>query len=221
MKVFLDTCIYTSYSFSNDAIFKNIINDLKSSKEKEQTVLLSVEEEFYNLHYKISTKVLLKVVKLVRNNNKDEFWEKLDELSKEKNGQIFGILQGIYGEDLFTNRRTLLYKRFQLSCKLLLHDYNTNTYNCERYWNIPESAVQNELNWVQANFCEFINPVNSSDAQHLAGAIKYEHTNKIFVSEDKIFKKFEIDTRYQQQIIIKNLEVLAPNSYSQTYITPT
>lgn len=221
MKVFLDTCIYTSYSFSGNALCKNIINDLKSSNRKEQTVLISVEQEFYNLHYKISTKVLLKVVKLVRINNKNEFWKKLDELSKEKNGQIFGMLKEIYGEDLFVNRRTLLYKRFQLSCKLLLHDYNTNTYNCEKYWNIPEKEIQNELNWIQAHFYEFIDPANSSDAQHLAGAIKYENTNKIFISEDNIFQKFEIETEYQQQIINKNLEVLTPNSYSRMYIAPT
>jgi len=218
MKIFLDTCMYLSYRFNNNPVYKIIIDDLKNSSKKEQIVLLSVEQEFYKLHYNLSTRVIFKAVKLVRINDKNDFWKKLDEFKNEKNGEIFEFLRKKYGDELFTNRITLLYKRFQAVCKILHQDFYVNTIDCERYDN-DENIVKDEINWIKANFIDFLDSNNKNDAIHLAGAIKYNHPNKLFLSDDWIFKKFENKSDYQEEINKKNLEILTPNSYSRLHLS--
>lgn len=214
MKVFLDTCVFLSYTFKVPGSANRIIEDLKFDKKKEHIVLESIEEEINNIYNRLK-RDRLKIVKLIRIGDKGEFLRKLNELKKQRNGEIFSCLMNHYKyDDIFSKKRRLL-SDFEFYRKKILQDFYINTYNCRRYDNCLGNVTE-QMTWIKTTFFDFNNSRHSCDTQHLAGAIKFDHDNKIFISEDNIFKLFETIDDYRTEINRYDLEVYSPENYINT-----
>lgn len=216
MKVFPDLCIYISYCCKSKGFHNNIIKDFHNSTDKKHVLLLSVKNEFIYVYLKLKSRVRLKVVRLTRCVDEKQFFELLDDLKKERNGEIFSLLEKLYMDELFKNRR-LIFKLFDTSCKVLHQNFSNTTNDCEIYDN-EENIVKDEIDWILSEFDEFKNPVHSNDTHHLAGAIHYKNDNKVFVSADGIFRLFEINSDYKNLINSKCLDVLSPLKYVESYL---
>jgi hypothetical protein len=211
MKIFLDTCIFLSYTFKIPGDAKKIIEDLKSDAKKEHIILSSVEQEV-NYIYNRLMQDRLEIVKLIRIGDKGRFLGKLNELKKQKRGEIFSCLMNHYKyEDIFSNKRRLL-NDFEFYRKKFFQDFYINTYNCKRYDDCL-SKVSAEMTWIKTTFFEFNQQKHDMDTQHLAGAIHFQDGEKIFISEDWIFKLFETIDDYKTEINSHNLEVYSPENY--------
>ena len=211
MKVFLDTCVFLSYTFKVPGSAKKIIEDLKFDRKKEQIVLYSIEQEINNIYNRLK-KDRIKIIKLIRIGDKGRFLRKINELKKQQYGEIFSCLLNHYKYDDIFSRKKRLLSDFEFYRKKILQDFYINTYNCKRYDNCI-SNVSKQMTWIKTTFFDFNNPKHDYDTQHLAGAVKFDYDDKIFVSEDHIFKLFETIDDYKTQINSHNLEVYSPENY--------
>jgi len=101
---------------------------------------------------------------------------------------------------------------YNIACKKLLQDFQNYTQHCYRYDNCYTN-VSSEIAWIKSNFAEFDKIEHKSDIQHLAGAIQYDQSNKIFISNDWVFKKLDNIKINKEKLDMYNLDIYSPKKY--------